>query len=142
MADLRLLPFVVAALCAACSADASPGPATEIDAVAAYVVLDEDGSLASGLMDDLTLARQGEPSSPAGFVPGIRASFQALDSESVFGVRLVFQSSATTSDRLELARRANELGLGDPIWLSRSDPWPDCAGEPDCDDVGESEALP
>jgi hypothetical protein len=140
---LRALGILAVALVlAACGDSQEPVSATRADAVAAYVELDDDRFLADDFIDPLTKAREGDPSSPAGFLHGLRSMDVVRDTSGKFVTRLIFQADATEADRARIADRSLELGLGEPDWLSRTDSWPDCVGEPDCDLVGDSPSLP
>ena len=131
-----LLLFLVVAT-AACGGDAAAGEATASNATAAYVILDEDAFVADDFLDPLTKAPAGEPSTPAGFIPGLRSTSVVRDLEGVFGVRIVFQTEVGVADRDLLFRRSQSLGLS-LIWLGPDDRWPDCLGEADCQRVSEA----
>jgi len=104
--------------------------------------LDDDLIVADQFLDALTKARDGDQASPSGFLQGLHADFVVRDASGTFGVGLIFQGDATEADRARIADRSLELGLGEPDRLNKTDIWPDCVGEPDCDLVGDSLSLP
>jgi len=134
--------LAAAVLAVGCGSDEiAAGEASNENAIAAYVSLHPVSRVASALTTDLTMTPDGELSTPAGFFPGLRASFSTKEPDGTFGTRLIFQSDVTTANRDRIARQASSLDL-EVVWLGPNDFWPDCLGESDCDLVKDSPSLP
>ena len=105
---LAALAGAFAIALSSCSDDGPVGAATQRNAVAAYVALDDDHGVAVDLSHALTRARDNEPSSPAGFIQGLRSSSRVRAETGITGTRLIFQANATEADRVLLAAHARE----------------------------------
>jgi len=137
-----LMFVAVAAVVGGCGNEIAAGEATAENAIAAYVTLSADRSAATDLLNDVTMAGPGEPSSPAGFYPGVRAAFVVVEVDQDYGLAIVFQADVTAQDRELVALKTIDAGLGPLTWLGHLDYWPDCQGEDDCYLVGDTPTLP
>lgn len=128
---IRLTVFLVALLFAASSCSAAPDqPADPTNAVAAYIHVSDDRFEQDAVLDPIAHAGPGEPSSPAGFIPGLRLAGSQRALDGIYGWEFIFQADVTETQRLHFAGRAEALDL-EVIWLSPVDEWPWCAGEAD-----------
>lgn len=126
----------------ACSADpsmSSPGQTPDpVGQRAIYVDLaTDDFARADQLLDPITKAEQGEPSGPAGFLPGITAVFSVQDVEGTMGLRIIFSSGRADADVTRVVEGVRDLDL-EPVVLLDDEFWPDCVGEADCETVAET----
>lgn len=116
-------------------------PADATNAVAAYVGVSAEVLVHSETFEPLAMAKEGEPSEPAGFIRGLRSVSRRWASDGVYGWAVIFQSDITEVQRLNFESRARSLGLS-VIWLNPDDRWPHCADQPECRRVRQSGAYP
>ena len=113
--------------------DYTQGPFSYVNSLAAYVRFPEGVQNTVDVVDAVTKAREGEASTPAGFIPGLWSAGAARNSETGrYGFELIFLANSTASQRAVLDVRVAEAGY-EVVWIGLDDEWPHCAGTKECE---------
>lgn len=130
---------------AACGNQGGPAAvsaAGDSDAVAAYLFLDDDRSVADDLVSPMTMCNGFVRCTDAGFVGGLMSASVSSVSTGGWALEVEFNRSTSGDDRAalveELERRTASLALGPLVLLEGGDEWPSCRQPPDCLTVDES----